>query len=187
MVVRVCHPVGPFRFMGKVVMGFQRGSKQLGWPTANLDPAAFEHVLDAAEEGVYVGWATVSDVRLPEASRTSVHKAVLSIGWNPFYQNSERTVEAFLCHDFGGRDFYDTQMKLIICAFLRPQASFATLEALKEVIAADVEYGIKVLDQPPQIDLSADPFFSDGNEPPTQVSHHTLTQPDSSPRHDRVA
>lgn len=50
--MRLRRPVGPFRLLGKVVEGFKRGSKDLGWPTANLDPAAFEHNLDASEEGV---------------------------------------------------------------------------------------------------------------------------------------
>ena len=50
--MRLRRPVGPFRLLGKVVEGFKRGSKARGWPTANLDPAAFEHNLDASEEGV---------------------------------------------------------------------------------------------------------------------------------------
>ena len=78
---RVVERIGPHRLRGAVVMGFQRGSKQLGWPTANLDPKAFEHTLDAETEGVYVGWASIGDPKLPEESR-AVHKAVLSIGWN---------------------------------------------------------------------------------------------------------
>ena len=38
---------------------------KLGWPTANLDPAAFENALDKEEEGVYVGWATHEGASLP--------------------------------------------------------------------------------------------------------------------------
>ena len=50
----------PHRLVGKVVEGFKRGSKELGWPTANLDPRAFETRLDKETEGVYVGWAKIS-------------------------------------------------------------------------------------------------------------------------------
>lgn len=88
---RTLRPVS-YRLFGKVVAGFQRGSKDLGWPTANLDPSAFESQLnDSTAEGVYIGWAAVSDAGLSSASQ-QVHKAVLSIGWNPFYKNEKRTV-----------------------------------------------------------------------------------------------
>ena len=96
---------------------------QLGWPTANLDPAAFENTLDSEEEGVYVGWATIEDGQggaLPPAARVA-HKAVLSIGWNPTFHNEKRTVEAYLCHEFE-RDFYGADMRLIVCGYVRPQA-----------------------------------------------------------------
>ena len=135
---RVIKAVGPYRLIGKVVTGFQRGSKELGWPTANLDPAAFESALDAHEEGVYVGWAAVDDPSLPPASR-AVHRAVLSVGWNPFFKNKQRTVEAYLCHDFGGRDFYEQRMRLLICAFLRPQLDFSSMEVLIEAITTDIK------------------------------------------------
>ena len=102
----------PHRLVGKVVEGFKRGSKELGWPTANLDPRAFETRLDAATEGVYVGWAQISG---QPAGSAGVHKAVLSIGWNPHFDDlKERTVEAYLCHDFGGRDFYGSEMRLLV-------------------------------------------------------------------------
>jgi len=164
LVERVCRPIGPFRLTGKVVQGFQRGSKQLGWPTANLDPSAFEHSLDDNEEGVYVGWATVDDDRLDAAARYPVvHKAVLSIGWNPFYQNKQRTLEAYLCHDFG-RDFYGGSMRLLVCAFLRPQVDFPGMEALIEAITADVDYGQQLLDAPPWAEMRQDALFTGGVE-----------------------
>eukprot|EP00967_Tisochrysis_lutea_P141459 scaffold259910_cov32-Tisochrysis_lutea.AAC.1 len=89
---RVVEPFGPHRLCGRVVVGFQRGSKQLGWPTANLDPAAFESKFDAETEGVYVGWAAINDPTLPAEARV-VHKAVLSMGWNPTYTDvKQRTI-----------------------------------------------------------------------------------------------
>jgi hypothetical protein len=41
---------------GKVVYGFQRGSKLLGYPTANLDPQAFKKDMAGVPRGVYIGW-----------------------------------------------------------------------------------------------------------------------------------
>ena len=156
---RAVGQVGPFRFLGKVVEGFKRGSKELGWPTANLDPAAFETQLDdSAAEGVYIGWAAIDDASLDGPSR-QVHKAILSIGWNPFYKNEKRTVEAYLCHDFG-RDFYGADMRLLVCACIRPQADFASMEDLIKAIQDDVDYGKGVLGSPPLDLLQQDDFFS---------------------------
>lgn len=77
--------VGPYRLAGKVVEGFKRGSRDLGWPTANLDPAAFETKLDKEQEGVYLGWAAVEEDGVLLGGK--VHKAILSIGerWLSFF------------------------------------------------------------------------------------------------------
>ena len=159
-VERVVERVGPHRFAGKVVQGFQRGSKQLGWPTANLNPKAFESTLDAATEGVYVGWASIGDPSLPEDAR-GVHKAILSIGWNPHFDDVKaRTVEAYLAHDFAGRDFYDQPMKLLICAFLRPQAKFDSFQDLIDAITGDVEFGKAALDGTELLALREDALFT---------------------------
>ncbi len=48
--------------------------------------------------GVYCGWASVG--KSPE-----VYKTAMSIGWNPYYKNEEKTAEPWLLHDFD-RDFY---------------------------------------------------------------------------------
>ena len=160
-VTRVIEGIGPHRFVGSVVAGFKRGSKQLGWPTANLDPAAFEQQLDSATEGVYVGWARINDPSLPVEAR-AVHKAVLSIGWNPQFDDvKERTLEAYICHDFGDRDFYGQPMKLIVCAYLRPQAKFDDFNALIEAITTDVAFGKEALDTPALQALRHDAFFAE--------------------------
>mmetsp|Transcript_38200 Transcript_38200/g.75189 ORF Transcript_38200/g.75189 Transcript_38200/m.75189 type:complete len:180 (-) Transcript_38200:495-1034(-) len=136
---------------GKVVKGFQRGSKQLGWPTANLDPAAFTGVLDGVPRGVYCGFATV------EPDKT-VHKAVLSLGNNPHFNNKEETVEAYLVHQFP-EDFYGATMKLMICGYLRPQVPFSSLESLVDAIKNDVVAGTSALENEFS-HLQKDPFFS---------------------------
>jgi Riboflavin kinase len=40
-----------------VVEGFQRGSKQMGVPTANVAPRCVEHHFQGRPKGVYFGWA----------------------------------------------------------------------------------------------------------------------------------
>ena len=86
----------------------------------------------------------------------------------------ERTIEAYLCHDFGERDFYDAPMKLLICAFLRPQAKFDSFDELIEAITTDVEFGKTALDEPALTALRDDAFFAaDGApdaEPPSAAA-----------------
>ena len=157
---RVVELVGPHRLSGRVATGFQRGSQELGWPTANLDPEAFETRLDPATDGVYVGWASVPSPSLPTDAQ-KVHKAVLSVGWNPHFDDiKQRTVEVHVCHDFCGVDFYGEPMNLIICAFLRPQAQFDSLEELIKAITEDVEFGKRALESAELLPLREDPLFA---------------------------
>ena len=58
--------------VGPVVAGFGRGSKELGIPTANMDPDTLGTALDGLLPGIYCGWATVGGA--------GPYKAVLSIG-----------------------------------------------------------------------------------------------------------
>ena len=48
--------------------------------------------------GVYSAIATLNNTK---------YLSAVSIGWNPVYDNKERTIEAFLVHDFGAELFYD--------------------------------------------------------------------------------
>ena len=107
--------------------------------------------------------ATVHTAAIDGHGGGAVHKAVLSIGWNPVYQNKERTVEAYICHDFD-EDFYGAQMKLLICAFFRPQADFKDyekpFEALIEAITTDVAFGKAALDSDALKGFREDGFFA---------------------------
>jgi len=139
-----------YRLSGAVVKGFGRGSKMLGFPTANLDPAAFKNTLKGVERGVYCGWASVSD--------GCVHKAVLSLGYNPQFQNKEETVEAYILHEFQ-EDFYGQNMKLLLCGFLRPMYKFPTMDDLVRAINNDCKVGSEGLDEKEMKELQFDPFF----------------------------
>ena len=52
---------------------------------------------------------------------------VMSIGWNPFFDNAKKTIEPWLLHEFGG-DFYDQELRLHVLGYIRPEANFTTLE-----------------------------------------------------------
>lgn len=77
---------------GKVVHGFKRGSKELGVPTANIEMTPDNlALLQDAVPGVYM-----AKCHKPSGQ---VFKAAVSVGWNPVYNNSEKTVEAYLIAD----------------------------------------------------------------------------------------
>lgn len=52
--------------------------------SANFSLEVLQKLPVEIETGVYFGWAKVDN--------GDVHKAVLSIGWNPFYGNKEKSV-----------------------------------------------------------------------------------------------
>lgn len=105
-----------FYLRGKVVRGFGRGSKLLGFPTANLDPKAFAKEMDGVPRGVYVGFASVKreDSSKQSDSEKGVFQTMVSLGTAPqFSDHVEDTVEAYICHTYTG-DFYDEELSLIL-------------------------------------------------------------------------
>lgn len=94
-------PVAPFpiRLSGPIVKGFGRGSAELGIPTANIPIAGLSvGGNEGVESGVYYGWAgvDVDESGKREGGAYGVWEVALSIGWNPFYKNSVRSV---VCRD----------------------------------------------------------------------------------------
>lgn len=77
--------VGPFCLEGQVTKGFGRGSKELGIPTANFSHEVVEALPKDLETGIYFGWSHLEN-------EDQVRKAVISIGWNPFYDNTKKSV-----------------------------------------------------------------------------------------------
>lgn len=132
----------PVVVRGTVVKGFGRGSKELGIPTANLDPEALgDAALTALPPGVYFGWASVGKSPV-------VHKMVMSIGWNPFYKNERKTVEPHLLHAFE-EDFYGQELRLAVTGYLRPEKNYPSLDALIAAIHADIALAREELDSEP--------------------------------------
>jgi len=141
----------PVCLKGPVVKGFQRGSKLLGWPTANLDPKAFHGKIDQLDEGVYFGFAKIE-------SDAKIYKSALSVGWNPQFNNKEKTVEAYLVNEFK-EDFYGEAMHLMICGYVRPQVKFDGIDSLKDAIRGDVDATVKILNDKLYSDMEKSDFF----------------------------
>jgi riboflavin kinase len=147
-------PLAPVvRLGGPVVRGFGRGSKTLGIPTANLDVALIKKESDLLAPGIYFGWAGLrgdlsSDDKKPRKEDVVV-PMVMSIGWNPFFENQRKTVEPWLLKDFGDDgDFYGRELRLVVLGYIRPEANFVSLESLIERIHkdADVARGALAMD-----------------------------------------
>ncbi len=109
----------PHRFTGTVVPGRHLG-RSLGFPTANL---LLPKALLCPRKGVYACMAYVDGQSFP---------AVTNVGCRPTVGGGEITVEPWLL-DYTG-DLYGKRLTLQFHAFLRPEQTFPTLDALKAEI-----------------------------------------------------
>lgn len=71
---------------------------------------------------------------------------VMSIGYNPFYNNTVRSAEVHVLHEFGA-DFYGVEMRLLILGYIRDEQNYDGLEALIEDINTDCEVAKKSLER----------------------------------------
>jgi riboflavin kinase len=74
----------------------------LGFPTANFSEEVIAKLPSELVGGIYWGLATVD--------HGPVYGMVMSIGWNPFYQNEKRAMETHLLHQFQ-EDLYGKLLK----------------------------------------------------------------------------
>ncbi|GGV53774.1 bifunctional riboflavin kinase/FAD synthetase [Streptomyces spectabilis] len=115
----------PHRVEGVVVRGAQRG-RELGFPTANVE--TLPHTAIPAD-GVYAGWLHAQGEAMP---------AAISVGTNPQFDGTERTVEAYAI-DRVGLDLYGLHVAVDFLAFVRGQAKFESIDALLVAIGDDVK------------------------------------------------
>jgi riboflavin kinase / FMN adenylyltransferase len=115
----------PHRVEGTVVRGAQRG-RELGYPTANVE--TLPHTAIPAD-GVYAGWLTAEGERMP---------AAISVGTNPTFDGTARTVEAYAI-DRIGLDLYGLHVSVDFLTYLRGMEKFDTIEALLDRMADDVK------------------------------------------------
>jgi len=137
----------PARMISTVVRGFGRGSKDLGIPTANLDLT--NPSVDDFPCGIYWGYARVG------VGPTLT--AAISVGYNPTYGNTVKTVEPHLiAPDTDPRrrasstgetvltDFYDETIRLSIVGYLRPELPFEGLDKLVQAIKVDIQNSVEL-------------------------------------------
>ena len=143
---------------GVVEHGFGRGSKTLGFATANLNSKSSQSLSvflasGDCQDGIYIGW-----VSLPNSPNS--FKAAISVGINPTFEDSKvRLLEAHLL-DYNGPDFYEVTLRVMLCAFIRTTYKFTSLEELKSEIQLDCDYAREWLHRDPELhSLQHHPFL----------------------------
>ncbi len=120
----------PWAIEGIVQPGFARG-RAFGFPTANLGLGDYVR----PRLGIYAVRVCIEGARLP---------GVASVGINPtFGALPEPLLEAHV-FDFDG-DLYGQSIEVEFAAFLRDEAKFADIEALKAQMALDCEQARQAL------------------------------------------
>jgi riboflavin kinase/FMN adenylyltransferase len=120
----------PHRVDGVVVRGDRRGAS-MGYPTANVESPQYTAI---PADGVYAGHLVTRNPR-GGASRERF-PAAISVGSNPTFQGSRRTVEAYVL-DYDG-DLYGEHVGVEFVQRLRPMLAFPDLDALLAAMAKDV-------------------------------------------------
>lgn len=123
----------PHRVDGVVERGDQRG-RELGYPTANLRTDAWAAV---PADGVYAGRVVLLDEWGRTIDAPPLGLAAISVGTNPTFEVRQRRVEAYIL-DYDA-DLYGAHIGIEFVERLRGMEKFASVEALIEQMADDVE------------------------------------------------
>ena len=116
-------------------------------------PEALHSALAEAVTGIYAGFASVGP-------SPTVYPMCMSVGWNPVFKNAEKTAEPWILHDFGkGASFYGEEIRLVACAYIRPEADFPSLDALVTRILMDGQVSREALAEGRLAGHSGDAFL----------------------------
>jgi riboflavin kinase/FMN adenylyltransferase len=121
----------PFAIRGTVIHGDKRG-REIGYPTANMDLGPYVR----PRFGIYAVTGRVLATGEPL-------KGAASLGVRPMFDPPQELLEPYF-FDFD-RELYGEEIEVSLVRFLRPEAKFASLEALKAQMAEDCEQARKLL------------------------------------------
>jgi riboflavin kinase/FMN adenylyltransferase len=119
----------PYAIAGRVAGGDRRG-RELGFPTANVDP--YHEIMPYP--GVYAVRVLVDG---------QLHDGVANAGFRPTFDKREMCIEAHI-FDFS-RDIYGKEISVSFVAKLRDEKRFDSLDALVEQMHRDAEVARSVL------------------------------------------
>lgn len=132
-VAEAAHMLGRAPTVRSIVVEGEKRGRELGYPTANLDPKLLEGFLPA--DGVYAAWANIDGVRYP---------AAVSIGNNPTFEGvPQHQAEAHLLDV--DLDLYGRTIELAFVERLRGMERFDTLDTLIAAIRADADAARRIL------------------------------------------
>ena len=127
----------PYTIGGTVVHGNHLGGPVLGFPTVNLLPPPEKHL---PPFGVYVTRILIDEKEQTVGSHQRVFGGISNIGRKPTISGDNPvSVETYIM-GFDG-DLYGKQIEVQFLNFERPEMKFDSLEALKERIGKDRNYG----------------------------------------------
>jgi riboflavin kinase/FMN adenylyltransferase len=119
--------------IGEVIHGYGRGSRKLGFPTANLKTGK---VL-CPKPGIYAVFAHHYGRKYP---------AVANLGWNPTFHDQKFSFEVHILNF--NEDIYGHPLRVEFVERLRDEMAFPGPEELVAQIRKDVERAKKILDVP---------------------------------------
>ena len=136
-----------YQIRGEVQLGQQRGGKEIGFPTANLNMDEDDLI---PKMGVYVCQVVCEG---------KCYGGVLNIGINPTF-NEKRLVAETHIFDFD-QDIYGKPIKVNLLRFLRSEQKFSGIEELSAQIAKDVVQAKEILiEQQSELILSCEERFN---------------------------
>lgn len=115
----------PFRLIGKVVAGQQKG-RTIGFPTANLIPINADKIIP--KNGVYAVHVSIDGTK---------HLGMMNIGTNPTVNGQSTNIEIHLINWTG--DLYHQTISVSLIDRLRDEKKFDSLDDLKKQLEKDKE------------------------------------------------
>lgn len=127
----------------------------------------------------------VLDLSYPSTSpstsgRSPVYPTVLSIGYNPYYKNTTRSIEIHILANFSS-DFYGAELSLVILGFIRPEYDYVSKDALVEDIREDIRVAQRSLEREGYLRYKEEEWLQGkGGEGEGQVTGRTETNGEAS-------
>jgi riboflavin kinase/FMN adenylyltransferase len=122
-----------YSLSGRVIHGHGRGSRQLGFPTANLKP---EGVL-FPKPGIYATWTYHEGKQ---------YAGVANLGWNPTFHDQKFSMEIHILNF--DRDIYGEALRVEFVKRLRDEITFRSPEELIAQIEKDISRAKMILRGP---------------------------------------
>ncbi len=136
-----------YQIRGEVQLGQQRGGKEIGFPTANLNMEKEDLI---PKMGVYVCQVICGG---------RCYGGVLNIGVNPTFGENRLVAETHI-FDFN-QDIYGKPIKVNLLRFLRNEKKFSGIKELSAQIAKDVVQAKTILaEQQKELTLSCEERFN---------------------------